>query len=160
MTAVADPLEGGCACGAVRYRLTGAPIVTHACHCRKCQRRSGSAFAVNAMIEADCISLLGQTPEIVPTPSSLPEGQKAHRCPVCRVEVWSNHAAFGDGIVMLHVGTLDRGEAIAPDIHCYTASRHPWVIVPEDVRAFPQGYEPDEVWSDEVRRRVERATEA
>ena len=50
---MAENLEGGCACGAVRYRLTSAPMFVHCCHCRDCQRQTGSAFVLNALIEAD-----------------------------------------------------------------------------------------------------------
>ncbi|HYI81734.1 MAG TPA: GFA family protein, partial [Acetobacteraceae bacterium] len=79
--------------------MEGAPIVTHACHCRFCQRMSESAFAVNAMIEADRVMLLGDAPEVVHTPSALPAGQKQHRCGRCRVALWSNHSKLGDRIV-------------------------------------------------------------
>jgi hypothetical protein len=150
-------LEGGCACGAVRYRTEGAPIVTHAYHCRFCQRMSGSAFAVNAMIEADRVMLLGDAPEVVHTPSALPAGQKLHRCGRCRVALWSNHSKLGDRIVLVAAGTLDEAEAVAPDVHCFTASKHPWVVLPPGVPAFEGDYDAGAVWPQEAQRRVAAA---
>src|SRR6266516_1935010 len=69
-----DTLEGGCACGAVRYRLLSAPMFVHCCHCRDCQRQTGSAFVINALIETDRIALLSGSPEAaaVPTDSGRP----------------------------------------------------------------------------------------
>ncbi len=154
---MSERLEGGCACGAVRYRLESRPVVTHACHCRFCQRMSGSAFAVNIMIEADRVALLGEAPEVVPTPSTLPAGQKLHRCPRCRVALWSNHPELGDRIAFVAAGTLDRAERVAPDLHCFTASKHPWVVLPPGVPAFAEGYDSDAVWSEEARERVAAA---
>lgn len=153
-----DVMEGGCACGAVRYRLETAPIITHACHCRYCQRVSGSALAVNAMIEADRVIPLGDVaPEAVHTPSTLPDGQRIHRCPRCMVAMWSNHAMLGESIALVNVGTLDRGEQIVPDVHCFTASKHPWVTVPEGVPVYPEDYDSDAVWSAEAKARLAAA---
>jgi hypothetical protein len=149
--------EGGCACGVVRYRMQGAPIVTHACHCRFCQRMSGSAFGLNAMIEADRLLLLGEAPEVVPTPSALPEGQKHHRCRHCRVALWSNHSKLGDRLALVAVGTLVTAEGVAPDVHCFTASKHPWVVLPPGVPAFEGDYDAEAVWSPDARRRIAAA---
>ena len=59
---MSDKFEGGCFCKAVRYRLTTAPMIVHCCHCRNCQNQTGSAFVINAFIEADRVELLsGET---------------------------------------------------------------------------------------------------
>lgn len=148
-------LVGGCACGHVRYRMVGAPMVVHGCHCRYCQRISGSAFAVNAMIEADRVSVIGDgAPEVVQTASALPAGQKLHRCPTCRVALWSNHSLLGDAIVFVYAGTLDEAERLSPDLHCFTATKHPWVVLPEGVPAFAGNYDEAQVWSAEAQARV------
>jgi hypothetical protein len=150
-----EPLDGGCACGHVRYRMTSAPIITHGCHCRFCQRMSGAAFSVNAMIEADRVVLLGDgAPESVHTPSALPAGQKVCRCPRCRVALWSHHAMLGEAIALVNVGTLDRSERISPDVHCYIATKHPWVVLPPGVPAFEGDYDSDAVWSAEAKARL------
>ena len=133
-------LEGGCACGEVRYRLTQSPMVVHCCHCRWCQRETGTAFALNAMIETDCVSLLSGTPEQVDTPSNSGNGQKILRCPSCHIAVWSHYAGAGDVLSFVRVGTLDNPDALPPDIHIYTASKQPWVILPADTPAFEEYY--------------------
>ena len=72
-------LEGGCACGRVRYRLNAPPMFVHCCHCRDCQRQTGSAFVINALIETDRITILsGEVhPVAVPTDSGRPPSKKA-----------------------------------------------------------------------------------
>ncbi|MEE8455784.1 MAG: GFA family protein, partial [Limibaculum sp.] len=121
-------MDGGCACGAVRYRMSGAPMFVHCCHCRWCQRETGAAFALNALIEADRVLVLTGAPEAVPTPSASGWGQRIARCPECRVALWSNYAGAGDAVRFVRVGTLDEPDRLPPDIHIYTASKQPWVV--------------------------------
>ncbi|HSF96295.1 MAG TPA: GFA family protein [Thermohalobaculum sp.] len=139
-------MEGGCACGKVRFRMSGAPMFVHCCHCRECQRLSGGAFALNAMVEADRVDLLSGTPQGVTVPTASGRGQKIARCPACQVAVWSNYAGAGDGVHFVRVGTLDDPDALPPDIHIYTASKQPWVIIPEGARAVPEYYRAAEFW--------------
>lgn len=143
------PLEGGCACGAVRYRVETAPLFVHCCHCRWCQRETGASFALNALIEADRVTLLGDEPEVVLTPSQSGKGQKIARCPKCRVAVWSNYAGAGDAIRFVRVGTLDDPDRLKPDIHLYTSSKQPWVVLPAGVPAVPEFYRIGEHWPEE-----------
>ncbi len=150
-------LEGGCDCGGVRYRMTSMPIFVHCCHCRWCQRESGSAFALNAMIEADRVVLLHGKPELVDTPSNSGKGQKFHRCPSCRIALWSNYAGAGDAINFVRVGTLDEPDRLPPDIHIFTASKQPWVILPSDVPAMEAYYDRKEHWPAESLARRLRA---
>jgi hypothetical protein len=152
-----DSLQGGCACGAVRYRLEDAPIITHCCHCRFCQRMSGSAFGVNAMTETDRVTLLGIEPEAVATPSTLPAGQKFHRCPRCQVALWSNHPLMGDAVAFVFVGTLDEPALLVPTVHCYTASKAAWVTLDPAVPAYEGDYDIDRVWSDAAKARIAAA---
>jgi len=139
-------LAGGCTCGTVRYRMTAPPIFVHCCHCRWCQRETGAAFALNAMIEADRVALLQGEPDVVLTPSASGRGQKIARCPVCRVALWSNYPGAGDAIRFVRVGTLDDPDAAPPDIHIYTDSKQPWVVIPEGAVAMPEYYEPRNHW--------------
>ena len=76
-------LEGGCACGKMRYRLTSQPMFVHCCHCKDCQRQTGSAFVINALIETGRVEkLTGETKAVaVPTDSGRPHD--IHRCPSC-----------------------------------------------------------------------------
>jgi hypothetical protein len=140
-------LDGGCDCRAVRYRMHSAPMVVHCCHCRWCQRESGAAFALNAMIESDRVSHLGIEPELVWTPSESGLGQDIARCPKCRIAVWSHYAGAGPLTKFVRVGTLDDPDALAPDVHIFTATRQPWFRLPPGARAFPQYYKREAVWS-------------
>jgi hypothetical protein len=149
MTEVRDdafPVEGGCTCRSVRYRMLTKPLFVHCCHCRWCQRETGTAFALNAMIEADRVELLSGEVELVDTPSASGKGQKIWRCPTCHIAIWSNYAGAGDGIRFMRVGTLDEPDRLPPDIHIFTMSKQPWVILPEGVPAVREYYRPKEMW--------------
>jgi hypothetical protein len=150
------PLEGGCDCRAVRYRIESAPLVVHCCHCRWCQRESGASFALNAMIEADRVTSLAGVPELVATPSESGLGQRIARCPGCRIALWSNYAGAGPVLAFVRVGTLDDPDRLPPDIHIFTASKQPWVVLPTGARAVPEYYDRDALWSTEslARRRA------
>ena len=139
-------LEGGCTCRAVRYRLASAPLFVHCCHCRWCQRETGAAFALNAMIEADRVELLAGEPEVVRTPTLSGRGQKIARCPVCRVALWSSYAGAGDAVRFVRVGTLDDADACPPDIHIFTTSKQPWVILPPGTPAVEEYYDRENYW--------------
>jgi hypothetical protein len=138
-------LEGGCACAAVRYRLLLPPLFTHCCHCRDCQRQSGSAFAINALIETDRIELLSGTPmaRTVPTESGRPH--VIFRCADCCTALWSDYGGRSY-LRFVRVGTLDRPEEIAPSVHLYTRSKLPWLRLPEGVRAFEGFYDLNREW--------------
>ncbi len=140
------PLEGGCDCRQVRYRMETAPLFVHCCHCRWCQRESGASFALNAMIEADRISVLEAAPELVHTPSDSGAGQKIARCPACRIALWSHYAGAGPLVSFVRVGTLDQPDHLPPDIHIFTASKQPWVVIPPEVPAVPEYYEREQHW--------------
>lgn len=145
----AFPLEGGCDCKAVRYRMETAPLIVHCCHCRWCQRESGASFALNAMIEADRIAEQGHAPEMVHTPSQSGRGQLVARCPKCKVAVWSNYPDAGPLVKFVRVGTLDYPDLLPPDIHIFTASKQPWVVLPDGTPAVPEYYEIEQYWSAE-----------
>jgi hypothetical protein len=144
------PVEGGCDCRYIRYRLATAPMIVHCCHCRWCQRESGAAFALNAMYEADRVVHLGNEPEVVDTPSASGAGQKIARCPKCRVAVWSHYAGSGTVTKFVRVGTIDDPDMMPPDVHIFTASKQPWVIIPSQVPAFAEYYDRESVWSAEA----------
>lgn len=147
------PLEGGCTCRAVRFRMEAAPLFVHCCHCRWCQRETGASFALNALIEADRVIVLSGEPEIVVTPSHSGKGQRIARCPGCRVALWSHYAGAGDAIRFVRVGTLDEPDHLPPDIHIYTSSKQPWVVLAPDVPAVSGFYRISEHWPQESLRR-------
>ena len=141
--------EGGCACRAVRYRMTSTPLFVHCCHCTWCQRETGTAFALNAMIEADRVQLLQGEVEVILTPSLSGQGQKIARCPKCRVALWSNYAGSGDAVRFVRVGTLDEPGRFPPDIHIFTSTRQPWVVLPAGVPAMAEFYRISAHWPKE-----------
>jgi hypothetical protein len=149
-------LEGGCTCRAVRYRMTSRPLFVHCCHCRWCQRETGASFALNAMIEADRVVVLKGSPETVNTPSNSGKGQKIVRCPTCRIALWGNYAGAGDAVRFVRVGTLDEPDRLPPDIHIFTASKQPWVVLPPGTPAVAEYYDRNEYWPKEslARRRA------
>jgi hypothetical protein len=101
------------------------------------------------MIESDRVLLLASPPEMVLTPSSSGKGQRIARCPKCRIALWSNYAGAGDAIRFVRVGTLDNPDAFPPDIHIFTATKQPWVVLPPGVPAVPEYYKSSEMWPKE-----------
>ena len=154
-TAEFTPHDGGCTCRLVRYRMAAKPLFVNCCHCRWCQRETGTAFALNAMIEADRVALLQGDVEVVDTPSNSGAGQKISRCPRCRIAVWSHYAGAGDALRFVRVGTLDEPDRLPPDIHIFTASKQPWVLLPPGTPAVPEYYKASEMWpADSLARRA------
>ncbi|MGE0045626.1 MAG: GFA family protein [Hyphomonadaceae bacterium] len=142
---MSETFEGGCACGAVRYRMQSRPMITHCCHCLDCQRQTGSAFAINALIEADRVAVLqgGVAPSAMPTDSGTPHA--IFRCTECGTALWSEYGGRAE-VRFVRVGTLDEPHAIAPDIHIYTRSKVPWVRLPEGALAVDAYYRAKDVW--------------
>jgi hypothetical protein len=144
-----DAYEGGCTCRAARYRVKSRPLFVHCCHCTWCQRESGSAFAVNAMIEADRVELLAGHVEVIDTPSASGIGQRISRCPTCRVALWSNYGGGGDTVRFVRVGTLDEPARMPPDIHIFTSTKQPWVVLPRGTPVVAEFYKAAEYWPKE-----------
>jgi hypothetical protein len=139
--------EGGCSCGAVRYRLTADPLFVHCCHCLNCQRQTGSAFVINLLIETDRVELVAGEPQPVEVPRDDGTTQTIFRCPSCQVAVFSRYGH--PGFRFVRAGTLDDPSGVAPDVHIYTRSKLPWVTLPESVPAFEVYYDSKELWPPE-----------
>jgi hypothetical protein len=139
-------LEGGCDCRQVRYRLSSAPLFVHCCHCRWCQRETGTAFAQNAMIESDRLVSLGVQPFLVATPSASGRGQQIARCPYCHVAVWSHYGGAGPFLSFVRVGTLDHPDLLPPDVQIYTSTKQPWVQLTPGIPAFAEYYDRNVQW--------------
>lgn len=144
------PLAGGCRCGQVRFRLETPPIITHCCHCHLCQKTSGAPFRVNLMIETERLSVRDGEPR----PFQGANSHKTFRCPACGLSVWSHHPHLGEAIAFVGVGMLDEGERLAPEVHYFTRSKHPWVVLPPGVTAFEALGDPGKA---EARARIEAA---
>ena len=142
---MADTCEGGCGCGAVRYRMETAPMFVHCCHCLDCQRQTGSAFVLNALIETSRVTVLsGETAaHLMPTDSGRPHN--VYRCTKCGTAVWSEYGGV-KALRFVRLGTLDAPSALTPDVHIFTRSKLPWVTLPEGVPAFEVYYESKKLW--------------
>src|SRR5258705_9367764 len=146
-------LSGRCSCGAVTYRLMSDPMFVHCCHCLDCQRQTGSAFVLNAIIETDRIAVQSGTPEPVAMPTDSGRPHDIYRCPACRIAVWSDYGRR-PALRFVRIGTLDTPSALAPDVHIFTRSKVPWLRLPEGMPAFEIFYELDKQWpADSLARR-------
>ena len=148
--------QGGCSCGQVRYQMTATPLFVHCCHCSLCQQQSGSAFALNAMIEASHVELLKGELEAIEVPTPSGRGQKVSRCSQCKVAVWSNYGGAGDALHFVRVGTLDSPESCPPDIHIYTSTKQQWVQIPEGMPAVSEYYSAKEYWPEQSLERMSK----
>src|SRR5205823_7774621 len=151
---MAKKVTGGCACGSIRYQLLDKPMFVHCCHCDDCQRLTGSAFVLNAIIETQAIKLLGDKPVGVPVPRENGP-HDIYRCPKCQTALWSD---YGRRPVLrfVRVGTLDDPSALSPDAHIFIRSKLPWLELPRDVPAFEVYYDMKTLWPQEslARRRA------
>ena len=138
-------LEGGCACGAVRYRLKSGPMFVHCCHCTDCQRQAGSAFVINALIETDRIEVLSGETTCFTMPTDSGRPHDVYRCPKCQTAVWSDYGRRPN-LRFVRVGTLDDPKALEPDVHIYTRSKQPWVGLPADAKVFAEYYDMPKLW--------------
>ncbi len=149
-------MDGECGCGAVTYRLTDRPMFVHCCHCSECQRQTGSAYVLNALIEADRVEVSGPTVDhILPTPSG--SGQRITRCAECGVAVFSAYLIREGKLRYVRVGTLKDPSQCPPDVQIYTSSKQPWVPLNPDIPAFEEFYTFKEVWPKEAFERLKAA---
>jgi hypothetical protein len=153
-------MPGGCACGAIRYRVTEKPLIVQACHCLNCQRLTGSAFVINLWIERDFVEV-NDAARLKTYRLTAGSGQAhdVYYCPDCGTRLWSSFEAVPGDTILLRAGTLDDPAAVTPDVHIYTRSKLPWVRLPEGARAFEAMYKLAEVWPEETRARFRRHIE-
>ncbi len=152
-------MDGGCACGKVRYRIHGDPLIVHGCHCTACQRETGSAFVINIWVETTQVELLHEEPVPVPVPSASASGQIIYRCPDCQVAVFSQYGS-GPAFRFVRGGTLDQPASIRPDVHIYTSTKVPWLALDDSVPVFEEYYRRSEVWRPEAYERYQAARAA
>jgi hypothetical protein len=125
--------------------MTRMPLFVHACHCSWCQRETGSAFALNAMIEAEFVMHEGEVEEVV-TPSASGKGQIICRCAVCKVALWSHYAGAGRKVAFVRVGTLERPSDCPPDIHIFTSTKQDWLVLDDRVPVVADYYDRKIFW--------------
>ncbi len=144
-TAAGFPATGRCNCGAIQFRLRREPMFVHCCHCTWCQRETGSAFVLNALIETAEIELLQGEPEQTCRPSNSGIGQTVLRCPQCEVALWS-HFGGRDQFAFVRVGSLEEPGLCPPDIHIFTSTKQPWVELGGDTPVVPEFYRRSDYW--------------
>jgi hypothetical protein len=98
------------------------------------------------MIESDRVIILKAAPELVNTPSASGLGQQIARCPQCRIAVWSHYAGAGPLLKFIRVGTLANPDLLPPDIHIFTNSKQPWVLIPPGANVVPEYYDRKSHW--------------
>lgn len=146
---MSEKYAGGCGCGHIRYEFSQKPLIVHCCHCSSCQRETGAAFAVNALIESSDVVVKDHQPVLVNTPSESGKGQQIARCPECQMAVWSHYGGFGENVSFIRVGTLDDTTQTPPDVHIFVQSKQPWFQLPSATPSFEKFYNIKEIWSDE-----------
>lgn len=130
--------EGGCLCGAVRYKVKAAPVIGTVCHCRFCQRRTGSAFAAMGYFREEDVELSGKLAMYEHRSDESGRWLRIEFCPACGTPV-THTAELRAGLRGIGVGTFDQPGWFRHDRHVWTRSKHDWVAVPGDVSAFPKG---------------------
>jgi hypothetical protein len=134
--------EGGCLCGAVRYRVKNAPFRTSVCHCRSCQRRTGSAFGVGVYFRKDDFELLRGALASYPHRSDeTGRWLRMEFCPKCGSTVTWTLELFPDGRGVAG-GSFDDPGWIRIERHTWTRSKQPWVPLPTDCPAFEKSAPP------------------
>lgn len=124
-------------------------MFVHCCHCLLCQKQTGSAFVINALIETDRIVIDSGTLECTSMPTESGRPHDVYRCPTCKVIVWSDYGRRPT-LRFVRVSTLDQPHARAPDVHIFVRSKVPWVGLPADARVFDEYYELEREWPAEA----------
>lgn len=151
-------LTGRCGCGAVRYELSNLPLITHCCHCTDCQRQSGSAFAVNALIEAGEVHVNSGALDTIELPTDSGHPHDVYNCTECGGTLWSDYGRRGY-LIYVRAGTLDAPHPVNPDVHIHTRSKRDWVQLPQGVPAFEKFYSMGDVWSKQAQARRQAASD-
>jgi hypothetical protein len=137
-----DKHAGGCACGAVRYEVTGTPVVGTVCHCRFCQKRLASAFAVMASFKQEAVAFLqGEIHEVEYRSDESGRWLRMSFCPRCATTV-AHTAELRPGIRTIAAGTFDEPSWFRIDRHIWVQSKLPWVVIPPGVATYLQGQVP------------------
>ena len=128
---------GGCACSAIRYTVEADPIVMMNCHCRDCQRASGSAYAAIVVVPREAVQIVGELQHYAVTGGS---GKLVKRgfCPSCGSQVAISLEKI-PGIIGLHAGSLDDPTLHTPTAEVWTESAQPWDRMLEHTEKYPQG---------------------
>jgi hypothetical protein len=135
-----EALLGGCQCGAIRYRLSQAPLELYVCHCRECQKQSASAFGISCIVPLTALHVLQGEPKFWSRPTDAGNTLDCAFCPSCGSRLWHQRRG-ATGTVSIKGGSLDQPVDLARAFHIWTSRMLPGVVVPEGAVQYPQ--EPD-----------------
>jgi hypothetical protein len=136
------PCEGGCVCGAVRYRLLEDPLELHVCHCTDCQQLTGSAFALSMSIRREALEVVRGEPARMAFQTLDGVQRRDWRCGACGSRLWGQPPRY-PALLTLRPGTLDDTSWARPSAHIWTRSAQPWVRIPDDVLRYEQNPDDD-----------------
>lgn len=128
-----EKLEGGCQCGAIRYQISGQPVMTAICHCSMCRRANAAPAVAWAMYQESQVAFGKATPKLFASSAEAKRGF----CPVCGTQI-SFTAEFIPGLVDITIGSLDYPERVNPTLHYWDSRRLPWVQFADDLPKFPE----------------------
>ncbi|MFM2282377.1 MAG: hypothetical protein RLZZ444_4608 [Pseudomonadota bacterium] len=148
--------NGQCFCGEVRFRMHGKPMFIHCCHCTDCQRQTGSAFALNGMIETECLEITAGEPVATRMRTDSGYPHDIYRCDTCQTALWSDYGGR-QWLRFVRITTLADGGDLVPDVHIYTRSKLPWVGLPASAQTFDGYYDAKTVWPPEAMARLKAA---
>lgn len=129
--------RGGCQCGAVRYQVTGAPLALYACHCRECQKQSGSAFGMSLQVDRNDLTLLAGQPRAWTRPTASGRRLTCWFCPDCGSRLW-HEPAPASGWATVKAGSLDEPVDLSGAVHIWTSRALPGVAIPPDAVTWPE----------------------
>lgn len=133
-------LTGGCLCGDVRYSIADVPIRQAICHCRHCQRQSGSAFSALLIVPPTALNVQGET-AVYRDQGDSGATVDRHFCSRCGSPILTALPTRPD-VRFIKAGTLDDPNIMAPDVHAWCESAWPSTLIPDDVRSFPKSPSP------------------
>lgn len=133
---MSEILEGGCACGQVRYECTAEPLFVGHCHCRDCQRASGVQMSTVAGWPNDSFHITKGETKSFHYSGESGQGLDRHFCANCGARLFTNNVGAFPGVTMIAVGSLDDPSKVTPGMHIFTSSAQPWATIPADMAQF------------------------
>ena len=128
-----EKLEGGCQCGAIRYQISGEPVMAAICHCSMCRRANGAPVVAWAMYQESKVTFGKDSPKLFASSAEAKRGF----CPVCGTQI-SFTAEYIPGLIDITIGSLDHPEMVIPTLHYWDSRRLPWVRFADDLPRFPE----------------------
>lgn len=136
------PLEGGCQCGAVRYTVSGPPVVFYLCHCTECQKHTSSAFGESLRVNVADFTIDGPT-KVFLRPIAKGGHQICTFCETCGTRVTHQRPGYGDKL-NVKAGTLDNARWLVPAGHIWASSKQAHITIRDDELSYRHQPESDD----------------